>query len=95
MFLSSLRFVQLAYYAFVRKWVVEYRSIGFHPSLSYTWPMNGDQVAQGYRRENEHVGHAVARAVSKGGSAEGVFAGAALAGEQVLVVGVVRSLISV
>lgn len=45
--------------------------------------------------ENEYVGHAVARAVSKGGSAEGVFAGAALAGEQVLTVGVVRSLISV
>jgi hypothetical protein len=34
--------------------------------------MNGNQVA---RRENEHVGHAATRAASKGGSAEGVFAG--------------------
>lgn len=42
--------------------------------------------------KNEYVGHAGA---SKGGSAKGAFAGAALAGEQVLVVGVVRSLISV
>lgn len=42
-----------------------------------------------------HVGHAVARAVSKGGSAEGVFVGTALAGEQALAVGIVRSLISV
>lgn len=38
----------------------------------HTWPMNGDQVV---RRENEHVGHAATRAASKGGSAEGVFAG--------------------